>query len=40
MAILSNPRLVNEIRRAEAEITAGKSKRLSKDDALRLTKRR
>jgi len=40
LAILSNPRLLAEIRQAEAEIAAGKSKRLSKDDASRLTKRR
>ncbi|MGH2829715.1 MAG: type II toxin-antitoxin system Phd/YefM family antitoxin [Actinomycetota bacterium] len=40
LAILSNPRLVAEIRQAESEIASGKSKRLSKDDALRLSKRR
>lgn len=40
LAILSNPRLVSEIRQAEAEIASGKSKRLSKSDALRLAKRR
>src|SRR2546428_13077608 len=40
LAILSNPRLVKEIREAEAEIAAGKSKRLSKDEAIRLVKRR
>ena len=40
LAILSNPRLLTEIRQAEAEITAGKSKRLSKDEAVRLVKRR
>lgn len=40
LAILSNPRLLTEIRHAEAEIAAGKSKRLSKDEAVRLAKRR
>jgi prevent-host-death family protein len=40
LSILSNPRLLTEIRRAEAEIAAGKSKRLSKDEAVRLAKRR
>jgi len=40
LAILSNPRLVREVHQAEAEIAAGKSKRLSKDDALRVAKRR
>lgn len=40
LAILSNPRLLTEIRQAEAEIAAGKSKRLSKDEASRLAKRR
>lgn len=40
LAILSNPRLLTEVRQAEAEIAAGKSKRLSKDEAVRLAKRR
>lgn len=40
LAILSNPRVVSEIRQAEAEIAAGKSKRLSKEDAVRLARRR
>lgn len=40
LAILSNPRLMAEIRQAEAEIASGKSKRLSKDEATRLAKRR
>lgn len=40
LAILGNPRLISEIRQADAEVAAGKSKRLSKQDALRLAKRR
>lgn len=40
LSILSNPRLMSEIRQAEAEIASGKSKRLSKDEAVRLAKRR
>lgn len=40
LAILSNPRLMTEIRRAETEIASGRSKRLSKDEATRLAKRR
>lgn len=40
LAILSNQRLMTEVRQAEAEIAAGKSKRLSKDEAVRLAKRR
>lgn len=40
LSILSNPALVKDIRRAEAEISAGKGKRLSKDQALQLAKRR
>ncbi len=40
LTILSNPRLVTEIRQAETEIAAGRSKRLSKENALRLIKRR
>lgn len=40
LAILSNPRLLTEIRQAEAEIASGRSKRLSKDEATRLAKRR
>lgn len=39
LAILGNPRLMSEIRRADAEIDARKTKRLSKEDALRLAKR-
>lgn len=38
LGILSNPRLISEIREAETEIAAGKSKNLSKAEALRLTK--
>jgi prevent-host-death family protein len=40
LSILANPRLVSEIREAEAEIRRGKSKRLSKEHALRIAKRR
>lgn len=40
LAILSNPRLMKEIRQAEAEVASGRSKRLSKDEATRLAKRR
>lgn len=40
LAILSNPRLIGEIRRAGAEVAARTTKRLSKQDALRLAKRR
>ena len=40
LAILSNPRLMTEIRQAEAEIASGRSKRLSRDEATRLAKRR
>lgn len=40
LAILSNPQLISEIRQADAEVAAGKSKRLSKQDALRLAKGR
>ncbi len=40
LAILSNPRLMKEIRQAEAEIASGRSKRLSKDEATRIAKRR
>lgn len=40
LAILSNPRLLTEIRQAEADIAAGKSKRLTKTEAVRLSKRR
>jgi antitoxin YefM len=40
LAILSNPRLVKETRQAQAEISAGKGKRLSKEEAVRLAKRR
>ena len=39
-AILSNPRLLDEVRKAEAEIAGGKAKRLSKGDATGLAKRR
>jgi len=39
LAILSNPRLMAEIRQAEAEIASGRSKRLSKDQATRLANR-
>lgn len=40
LAILGNPKLMSEIRRGDAEAAAGKSKRLSKQEALRLAKRR
>lgn len=40
LSILGNPRLVSEIREAETEVARGKSKRLSKEDARRLAKRR
>lgn len=40
LSILSNPRLMTELRQAEAEIASGKSKRLTKDEAKRLAKRR
>lgn len=40
LAILSNPRLMKEVREAEADVAAKKSKRLTKGDALRLAKRR
>ena len=40
LAILSNPRLLTEIRQAEAEIATGKTKRLTKAEAVRLAKRR
>lgn len=40
LAILSNPRLMTEIRQAKAEIAAGRSKRLTKDEAKGLAKRR
>lgn len=39
LEILGNPRLMSEIRRADAEVDARKTKRLSKEDALRLAKR-
>lgn len=38
LRILSDPRLVDEIREAETEIAKGKSKRLTKKQALDLTK--
>lgn len=40
LVILSNQRLLNEIRQAEAEIVAGKTKRLTKAEAARIAKRR
>ena len=40
LTILSNPRLSTEIRQAEAEIATGKTKRLTKAEAVRLSKRR
>lgn len=40
LAILSDPKLVAEIREAEAEVAKGKAKRLTKEEALKLAKRR
>lgn len=40
LAVLSNPRMVKEIRQAQTEITAGKTRRLTKDEAVRLAKHR
>lgn len=40
LAILSNPRLMAEIRQAEVEVAAGKAKRLTRTEAFRLAKRR
>ncbi|MFA5889344.1 MAG: type II toxin-antitoxin system Phd/YefM family antitoxin [Actinomycetota bacterium] len=40
LAVLSNPRMVKEIRQAQTEITAGKARRLTKDEAARLAKHR
>ncbi len=40
LAILSDPRLVAEVRQAEADVVRGTSKRLSKEQALKLVKRR
>ena len=38
--ILGNPRVVNEIREAQADVARGGSKRLTKEQALKLAKRR
>lgn len=40
LQILSDPRLMEEIRASEAEIEEGKSKKLTKEEALALTRRR
>lgn len=40
LQILSDPRLMEEIRRSEAAIAKGKSKKLSKEEALALTRRK
>lgn len=40
LQILSDPRLVDEIREAETEIAKGKGKRLTKDQALELMKQK
>jgi len=40
LEILSNPELMAEIREADAEIAKGKARRLTKDQALKLAKRR
>lgn len=40
LQILSDTKLMEEIRRSEAEIEKGKSKKLSKEEALALTQRK
>lgn len=40
LQILSDPKLMEEIRRSEAEIEKGKSKRLSKEEALALVQQK
>ena len=40
LSILGNPRVLAEVHEAESEVRRGKSKRLSKEEALRLAKRR
>ena len=40
LQILSDPKLLEDIRRSENEIAKGKSKKLSKEEALALTKRK
>ncbi|HET7481828.1 MAG TPA: type II toxin-antitoxin system Phd/YefM family antitoxin [Actinomycetota bacterium] len=40
LQILSDPKLMEDIRRSETEIEKGKSKKLTKDEALALTKRK
>lgn len=40
LEILSDPQLMAEVREAKADIVRGKSKRLSKEQALKLAKRR
>lgn len=40
LEILSNPRVLREVQEAEGEIAKGKAKRLTKEQALKLAKRR